>query len=259
MLWMLRQIFVPGLLAAAIGVPSSGAADELKSGSFKANGVKIAYFTQGQGEPVVLIHGIHSSTELNWQKPGIIEEIATRYQVISLDLPGHGESDKSDAESVYGQQMVDDVVLLMNHLKIEKAHLFGYSMGGMVALKFTSQHPNRVHSLLLGGMGWLNEGSPVQRFWGNVSGREDSQTPDACIRGIAELAVSEAELTAISVPVTIIIGSQDPVKRMYVRPLQSARPDWPFVEIPDAGHLSTLMKPQFRREFMGWLNQQSGL
>ena len=256
MLWLSRRVIAPWLLSVALGLPVSGAADNGKSETFDAEGVKIAYFVQGQGEPVVLIHGIHASTELNWNRPGILQEIAAEYQVISLDLPGHGASDKPDSDSAYGQQMVDDITLLLDHLKIEKAHLFGYSMGGMVALKFASQHPNRVKSLILGGMGWLKSGSPPQRFWGNTSGREDSRTPDVCIRGIAELGVSETDLKAISLPVTIIIGSQDPVKRMYVRPLQTARPDWPVVEIPDAGHLSTLMKPQFRREFMGWLDRQ---
>jgi pimeloyl-ACP methyl ester carboxylesterase len=186
----------------------------------------------------------------------LIAEIATKYRVISLDLPGHGASDKPDAESAYGAQMADDFALLLDHLKVEKAHFIGYSLGGMVALKFASRHPDRVKSLILGGMGWLKEGSLLQRFWGNVSGRENSKTPEACIRGIAALAVSETDLKAIQIPVTVIIGSQDPVKRMYVRPLLSARPDWPVTEIPDAGHLSTLMKPQFRREIMGWLDKQ---
>ena len=57
--------------------------------SVKIDGVRIAFSSEGSGDPVVLIHGLHSSTERNWRNPGIIKKLAQNYQVICLDLPGH--------------------------------------------------------------------------------------------------------------------------------------------------------------------------
>src|SRR5438046_2604415 len=102
------------------------AADEPASNTFDAKGVKIHYLTAGQGEPVVLIHGLHASAALNWQAPGVLAELAKDHRVIALDLPGHGRSDKPTAEDAYGLRVVEDVVLLLDHLKSPKAHVVGY-------------------------------------------------------------------------------------------------------------------------------------
>src|SRR5437867_1409020 len=112
------------------------------SQTFDAKGVKIHYLLAGAGEPVVLIHGLDSSAEINWNLPGIIKDLARDHQVIALDLPGHGRSDKPQKEEAYGLQVVEDVVLLLDHLAIRKAHLVGYSMGGMVMAKFIARHPD---------------------------------------------------------------------------------------------------------------------
>ena len=194
--------------------------------SLNIDGVRISYASEGSGDPVVLIHGLHASTDLNWRKPGIIKELVQKHRVISLDLPGHGESEKSESKDAYGLQMVHDVARILEQLKVQKAHIVGYSLGGMVALKFAAVHSDMTLSVTLCGMGWLKEGGLLQRFWNNMAGRESSRTPEACVKGIAALALSEADLKSISQPVTVIIGSDDPVKRVYVKPLQTARPDW---------------------------------
>ena len=227
------------------------------SKTFEVKGVKLHYLVQGTGEPVVLIHGLHSSAQMNWVMPGTMGELAKRYKVIALDLPGHGQSDKPADEQAYGTQMVDDVVALLDHLKIAKAHIVGYSMGGIVTVKMLALHPDRVRSAVAGGMGWLREGSRLQQFWEQIPAREGSRTPPACVRGIAKLAVSEDELRRIKVPVEVVVGSRDPVKRMYVNPLRPVRPDWPVVEIDDAGHLNCIAKSQFRASIADWLSQQS--
>ena len=162
-------------------------------------GVKIHYIVEGKGEPVVLIHGLYSSAAVNWQMPGIISLLSKDYQVIALDMPGHGESDKPENPDAYGLQMVEDVVQLLDHLKVKKAHIVGYSMGGMVAVKFMSKHQERVLSGIVGGMGWLREGSHLQRFWEQRPAREGSRTPAACVRGLGRLAVTKKELQARSV------------------------------------------------------------
>src|SRR5262245_6170015 len=190
---------------------------------FDAKGVKLHYIVEGEGEPVVLLHGLTSSARINWQMPGIVSMLSKKYQVIALDLPGHGESDKPANEEAYGLNLVEDVVRLLDHLKIEKAHIVGYSMGGMIAVKFMVGHPERVLSGVVGGMGWLREGSLLQRMWGRMQGRIGGSTPPACARSLGKLAVSEAELKEIRLPVVVIVGEHDPVRRLYVFPLRMAR------------------------------------
>ncbi len=225
--------------------------------SFVVQGVKIHYTVAGKGETVVLIHGLLANADLNWKLPGIFSELAKKYQVIALDLPGHGRSDKPEKEAAYGLQLVEDIVLLLDHLKIKKAHIVGYSLGGMIAVKLMTKHPGRVLSATLGGMGWLREGSPLQKFWGQLPVQEKALIPSAFARSVGHLAVSEQELKKIAVPVKVIVGDRDPVLRLYVHPLQTVRPDWAVVQIKDAGHLDCVIKKEFREEVAGWLGSNS--
>ena len=228
-------------------------ADEPVAGAFDAKGVKISYLVQGKGEPVVLIHGLHASAEVNWVKPGIMAALAKDHQVIALDLPGHGGSDKPEKEEAYGVRMVEDVVLLMDSLKVAKAHIVGYSLGGMVAVKLMVIHPDRVISAVVGGMGWMREGSPPAEFWEKTRPREGGRTPTACIHAIGKLGVTEEELKGIKIPVTVLVDDRDPVKRLYVAPLRMVRKDWPVVEIEGAGHLNCIVKKQFADEIVAWV------
>jgi pimeloyl-ACP methyl ester carboxylesterase len=242
-----------GLIAASLSL-TVYARDEPVSAFFDAGGVNIHYLVCGKGEPVVLIHGLHSSAEMNWSWPGIVAALAAKYQVIAIDMPGHGSSDKPEKDDAYGAQMAEDVVLLLDHLKIERAHMVGYSMGGMVAMKLITVHPQRVISCILGGMGWLRAGSPLQSFWEKMQVREGSRTPAPCIHGLGKLAVTEDEVKAVKLPVTVIVGDRDPVKKIYVDPLQAARKDWPVIEIKDAGHINCVLKTQFKEEIARWLD-----
>jgi len=230
------------------------AAEEAASRTFDAKGVKIHYFVEGEGEPVVLIHGLYSSAEMNWRIPGVMSALATGHQVIALDLPGYGLSDNPDNEDAYGLQMVEDVILLLDHLKIKKAHIVGYSMGGIVALKLIARHPDRVLSGVLGGMGWLREGSPLQKSWERLSVLRRSRTPAVCVHSVSKLALTPEELKEIRVPVEVVIGDLDPDKRLYVRPLQEARRDWPVVEIEAAGHVTCIARKAFRDEIARWID-----
>lgn len=223
-----------------------------KSESFDANGVKIHYIVEGQGDPVVLIHGLHASAAINWGFPGIIAALAEKHQVIALDLPGHGASDKPEDESAYGVQMVEDVVLLMDHLKVSKAQVVGYSLGGMIGAKLMVLHPDRVTACVMGGMGWVRDGSALQNMLNG--GRREGGIAKF---GMGQLGITEKELKAIKVPTILLVGSRDPVKRMYVEPLEAVRKDWPVVEIPDAGHLDCIIKPQFKSEIVKWVDEHS--
>jgi len=213
---------------------------------FDAKGVKIHFLIEGTGEPVVLIHGLDSNARVNWQMPGTIDALAKDHQVIAIDLPGYGESDKPADPAAYGEQWVDDVILLLNHLNIRKAHIVGYSMGGMVALKLIAEHPDRVISGTLGGAGWLREDSILQKIWTHM------RTTGA--RSITELALTADQLKAIRIPVEILVGDRDPMKKLYVEPLESVRSDWRVIEIEGAGHLNCIFKKQFIDEIEKWLD-----
>ena len=106
----------------------------LEDKTFDSRGVKIHYIIEGQGEPVILVHGFTASIPVQWGLPGIISKLAKQYQVIALDNRGHGNSDKPHDPDSYGKQMPEDVLRLMDHLKIKKAHVVGYSMGGFMAV-----------------------------------------------------------------------------------------------------------------------------
>lgn len=240
-----------------LGCQQSGAALPSVQ-SFDSAGTRLYYFEQGQGEPVVLIHGWLSSAGVNWALPGLSEALAENFRVIALDVRGHGLSDKPTDEAAYGPQLVEDVARLLDHLEIEQAHLVGYSMGGIIAARFVVDHPDRAISCTLGGMGWLQEGGLGQWAFAQI-GRND---PDraahvVCGRSLARLALTRDELAGIETPVQVVVGADDRlIQRLYVEPLAAARPDWPIVEIPDAGHLTCFLQPQFKAALLQWLTAQ---
>lgn len=252
---------LPHILLAMMSfvVPASHAdAGGLKIDFFKSNGVKIAYATRGEGEPVVLIHGWLASAGLNWELPGISTALAKDFRIIEMDVRGHGLSEKPKKEELYGEELVEDVARLLDHLKIQKAHIVGYSMGGIIAGKFAVKHPDRVHSVTLGGMGWLQQGGLGQWFFNQIGKKDANADAHAlCGRSLAKLALTKKEIESINVPVTVLIGDKDPVKDLYVKPLQAVRKDWPVIEIKDADHLTCVLRPQFKEAIHKWLSKQS--
>jgi len=244
-------------LAAILGVLTANCANAAPAEQvFDTGRVKIHYFLAGRGSTVVLMHGLHSSARMNWLANGVFAELAKDHQVIALDLPGHGQSDKPRDEQAYGQQVVADIVSLLDHLQIEQAHLVGYSLGGMIVMKMLALHPERTLSGLVGGMGWLRAGSRLQQIWERIPAREATRTPPEFIHTIGQFAVSEEDLKQIRVPVEIVVGERDPVQRLYVAPLRTVRPDWPVVPIADAGHVDCIAKPQFRTAIANWVRKQ---
>jgi pimeloyl-ACP methyl ester carboxylesterase len=253
-----------GLIAWAIGVlfivsPAVLMAEDsaIHSSSFDSAGVKIVYFEAGTGEPVVLVHGLYSSAKMNWIMPGTFKLLAAHYHVIAFDLRGHGESDKPTADAAYGQPMVDDITRLMDHLSIPKAHIVGYSLGGIIVMKFMIDHPDRVISGTLGGMGWLKEGSFEQRICEQMGNRAASTTPPACVHSIAKLAVNEQQVKSIKAPVEMIVGDHDPCRQMYVEPAKAIRPDWPVIIIDGAGHMSCIVKEPFKKAVVDWIDKNA--
>jgi pimeloyl-ACP methyl ester carboxylesterase len=196
---------------------------------------------------------------MNWDLPGTTSLLAKDHQVITMDVRGHGKSDKPKKEDAYGPELVEDVVRLLDHLKIEKAHIVGYSMGGIIAGNFIVKHPDRVLSGTLGGMGWVKKGALGE--WGFAQIGKNDPNADAlaiCGRSLGKLALTEDEIKSIKLPVMVLVGDKDDlIKRLYLEPLKSVRKDWPVAEIKDANHISCVMKKQFKEEIADWLKKNS--
>jgi pimeloyl-ACP methyl ester carboxylesterase len=130
---------------------------------FDSAGVKIHYTVEGKGEPVLLIHGFGADIQANWSAPGIIKELSDAFQVIAIDNRGHGKSEKPHDPRAYGMQMVEDSLPLLDHLRIQKAHVVGYySMGGRITCAIVGYHTERLRSAVLGGYGWY---PPAMILW----------------------------------------------------------------------------------------------
>jgi pimeloyl-ACP methyl ester carboxylesterase len=155
---------MPSVLAALVlllvaALPSWAAADMPEDLTFDSNGVEIRYTVQGEGPPVVLVHGFTASIETNWAAPGIIAALTPDFKVVAIDARGHGKSGKPHQPEAYGPRMAEDVIRLMDHLGILKARLAGYSMGGGIALQLETTVPDRFDAVVLGGAGWRRPGA----------------------------------------------------------------------------------------------------
>src|ERR1700726_3165835 len=102
--------------------------------SFSHDGAEIAFFDEGAGEPIVLVHGFASNKEVNWVAPGWVTTLARAgRRVIALDNRGHGASTKLyDPAAYHSERMAGDVVALLDHLGIATADVMGYSMGARI-------------------------------------------------------------------------------------------------------------------------------
>lgn len=278
------------LWGCLIVIASSARAEE---GHFDSGGVKLHYVVEGQGEPVLLIHGFAGNIFVQWRLPGILRSLADDYQVIAYDNRGHGRSDKPHDPEMYGMEMVEDAVRLLDHLQIERAHVVGYSMGAFIAAKLVTMYPDRVLSVTLGGAGWPKEDDPRVRLLDEVAESLDRGegiaplleflTPDgrskptqeqlsglnqvlkltndakalaAAIRSMKELAVEEEELRANPVPALAIVGEIDPLKAT-VDELARSMANLEVVVLPGADHISAYFRPEFAAKLKEFLARQS--
>lgn len=217
------------LLILSVGLVGMVAAEE---GSFDSNGVRIHYVTEGKGTPVVLVHGLAANVE-SWSQTGpkkadVFRAIAKDYRTIAIDCRGHGKSEKPHDPDKYGAEMTEDVVRLLNHLKIEKAHVIGYSMGAGIACDLLMRHPDRILTATLGAGGTYFEPSrkPATTFMEQVWAKEldkgeakglflgnDQKAMAAAVRGmittINQNSPTEDQLKANKLPVLVVYGSVD--------------------------------------------------
>ena len=126
--------------------PALGAQDQF----FDSHGVQIHYVERGAGEPIVLVHGRGESLQ-SWIDNGVLPDLASDYRVIAIDCRGHGMSGKPHDPKQYGAEMALDIVRLLDHLGISRAHIVGYSMGANITSQLLTVHPERFITATLGG------------------------------------------------------------------------------------------------------------
>ncbi|MCB1505550.1 MAG: alpha/beta hydrolase [Hyphomicrobiaceae bacterium] len=123
--------------------------------AFHSDDVEIAYIDEGEGQPILLIHGFASNVQTNWVTTGWVGFLRGKgYRVIALDNRGHGRSQKLYSLSDYSAPlMAMDALRLLDHLRIARAHAMGYSMGARITAFLALANPERVRSAIFGGLG----------------------------------------------------------------------------------------------------------
>ena len=283
-------------LTTAFLVASLAPGARAQDKTFDSHGVKIAYLDVGQGEAVVLLHGFGGSAPETWtQMPLAKTQFASAlkgYRVLAIDHRGHGKSDKPHDPKKYGAEMAEDIVRLLDHAKVKKAHVVGYSMGTFVAGKLLATHPDRLLSVTFGGGGPVlqppksftdvidataasleagkgitplilsltPEGAkpPSQEeaaaFSAMYIGKKDQKALAAVLRGQAGWTVTEADLKGVKVPVLFVYGSKEaPFLKDIAKAAKKALPPAETVVVENGDHGSTMMSAEFREAVVKFL------
>jgi len=248
-------------------------------GSFANGEVEIAYLDEGDGDPIVLVHGFASTKEVNWVHPGWVATLTRDgRRVIALDNSGHGTSGKLyDPSAYHSATMADDVRALLDHLKIERADVMGYSMGARITAFLAVKHSERIRSAVLGGLGIrLVEGvglpesiadaleapslDDVRDPTGRVfrifaeQTKSDLRALAACIRGSRQ-TLGRTEVGAIRAPVLVAVGTKDQVAGS-AQELAALIPDARALDIPDRDHMLAVGDKVFKQGVLEFLNQR---
>lgn len=231
------------IVAAGIG------AAHAEQQTFDSAGCTIAYTIEGAGEPVLLIHGYTANGNLNWRGPGIAQALSQKYQVIVPDVRGHGRSD-TPPEGQHGIKVVDDMVRLLDHVGAKQAHVVGYSMGGMISIKLATLHPERVRSLLVGGMGWLQEGTDTAKKY--ATDTAESERLQASLRGFGDFATSEAAMKALAMPIKVIVGTDDNLSK-WVDRWKVIVPALDVELVQGATHQGCVFRPELKQGILDFV------
>ena len=152
--------------------------EQSRTGYAPVNGLQVYYEIHGRGEPLVLLHGGLGAGQMF---APILPELSKNHQVITVDLQGHGHTADFDRPLTL-ENMAADVAALLNYLKIAKADVMGYSMGGGVAFRLAIQHPELVNRLVLVSTafsrnGWYPEVQAGMSRIGPAAAEPMKQTP----------------------------------------------------------------------------------
>jgi pimeloyl-ACP methyl ester carboxylesterase len=247
--------------------------------SFKNGPVEIAYLDEGEGEPIVLVHGFASNKDVNWVAPAWVSTLTPAgRRVIALDNRGHGGSSKLyDPADYHTALMAEDVRALLDHLAIDRADVMGYSMGARITAFLASSHPERVRSAVLGGLGIRlvdGVGLPesiayaleapslddvtdptgrVFRAFGDQT-KSDLRALAACIRGSRQ-TLGRAEAAALRVPVLVAVGTRDVVAGS-AQELAKLIPGAEALDIPDRDHMLAVGDRAYKAKVLDFLGRR---
>ena len=261
---------------------------------FDSAGVSIRYLERGEGEPIVLVHSYTGDLESQWRATGVLEHLARHYRVIAFDARGHGRSGKPHEPQAYGAQMAWDVVRLLDHLRLARAHVVGYSMGAHLVALLLTLAPERFITATLGGAAgrrnWSRDDDiRVEREAREIeTGLLASQIlrllpPTAPVPSAAELkalsdafldgedrlalaairrsnsgqAVTSEQLAQVRVPVLGLVGSADPYRASF-EALRTVMPRLELVLLEGATHLSAPAHPEFAPAIEAFLHRHPG-
>ncbi|GAC1327828.1 MAG: alpha/beta hydrolase [Beijerinckiaceae bacterium] len=250
---------------------------------FSSDGIRIAYVDErpenDRGEPIVLIHGFASSHAVNWLFPLWVRTLTgAGRRVVALDNRGHGRSAKLYDPGAYRTMtMAEDVRNLLDHLRIERADVMGYSMGARIGAFLTLGHRARVRSLIMGGLGiHLMEGfglpmsiaeameassiedlrDPMQKMFRGFAEatKSDRKALAACIRGSRQV-LSPEQVREIAVPTLVCVGTRDDVAGSP-HPLAALLPHGRAVDIPDRDHNRAVGDRVYKQAVLAFLNER---
>jgi pimeloyl-ACP methyl ester carboxylesterase len=248
--------------------------------SFRNGAVEIAYLDEGEGDPIILIHGFASNREVNWVYPSWVATLTgTGRRVIALDNRGHGQSTKLyDPADYHTSRMAEDARALMDHLAIGRADVFGYSMGARITAFLAAAHPGRVRSVILGGLGYkLIDGvglpetiaealeaptladvtDPMARTFRAFADqtKSDCHALAACIRGSRQVMTVD-EVSKIAAPALVAVGSKDDVAGPAAK-LAAVMRNARAVEIPGRDHMLAVGDKAFKTAVLQFLDERA--
>jgi pimeloyl-ACP methyl ester carboxylesterase len=244
---------------------------------FSHGPVEIDFLDEGDGDPVVLVHGFASTKEINWGLPGWVATLRRAgRRAIALDNRGHGQSTKLYRPADYAiEAMASDVRALVDHLGLERADFIGYSMGARICAYLAAHDPARARAVVLAGVGLslvsgraLGENiaaalearsladvtNPTGRTFRTFAEqtRSDLRALAACIRGSGD-PLPRAEIVAIKVPVLIAVGTADDVAGP-ARPLADIIPGAQVLDIPGRDHMRAVGDRVFKEGTLAFLD-----